>query len=287
MKNISILTIVFLWSGLLIGQYLVIDSTNFGGISIPFQDTTISSKEEGFCTTTVYYADLDQDTINDVKFFLECYMGGWGQNYYMSITPQNIFSVHIDTNYLENFQYVDSNGTVQDSVRKRTVIKKYMWGDTIYANQLSSTNTIWLLRYIWGYINGVVYENIDLFLEDTSYIAFTKNNEQNSSIYYLKIYVPSKTRLKLISAKTDDPLSSIDEKISSPDLIFPNPVSEKIYFKGSYDIVEIFTLQGNLILSERVSNTQEFLDVSWMQSGYYIIKLKNENTEVITKIIKL
>lgn len=280
---------MLIWNHLLIGQYIIIDTTYLGGISIPFQDTLISSVDPNtaMCSSTDYFLDLDQDDSGDVKFHLECYMGGMGSWYEIYLSTLNSFSIHVDTNYQEHYQYLVEGVGAVDTVRTVTVVKKYNWGDTIFSNQNSLSTGEYLLNFSVGNDPSCIYNNIDLFLTDTAFIAFTKDDGNTSSIYYIKIYVPYRSRLWLMSAKTNAQPNYVDEKELISNHIFPNPVAEEIFFKGEYNLVEIYTLQGTLVFKENLSTTQNSIDVSELQSGFYMILLKNNKKKLLDKFIKL
>lgn len=289
MKKLLSLAIMLIWNQLIIGQYIVIDTTYLGGMSIPFQDTLISSidPDMGSCISTDYFLDLDQDDNSDVKFHLECHMGGMGSSYKIYISTLNSYSIHVDTNYQEYYQYLVEGVGAVDTVRTVTVVKKYNWGDTIFSDQNSLSTGDYLLRYSFGNYPPCIYNKIDLFLYDTSYIAFTKNDGNTPSIYYLKIYVKNYSKVALISAKTNAQPNYVDEKELLSNHVFPNPVAEEIFFKGEYNLAEIYTMQGTLILKENISTTENSIDVSELQGGFYIILLKNNNKKLLDTFIKL
>ena len=280
--------LMLIWNGLLSAQYLVINNSTSGGINIPFQDTLLSSLDPvwGYCTNLNYNVDLDNYSTNDVDFSLECYVGGMGSYYKMYISTLNNFSVHINTSFEEHFQYIDSLG-IHDTTRNTAIIRKYFWADTIYANQNLESTGNYLLYQSYGYYPSCVYNNIDAFLGDTSYIAFTKNDGNTVSLYYLKIYVPSKYKLELISAKTNEQSGDINDNELLSNYIFPNPAKEGIRFKEGYDFVEIYTLQGTLVIKENLSNTQNLFDISQLNRGFYIVNLKKNETNFFNKLMKL
>jgi hypothetical protein len=68
-------------------------------------------------------------------------------------------------------------------------------------------------------------------------------------------------------------------------LLYPNPVSDVLIipYTGSRSLVEVYDLQGKLILSEKPS---EYLDVSLLVAGVYMLKIYFETGIVNYKIIK-
>jgi len=275
--------ILFMFSiGQTTAQYLVISEGN----NIPFQDTILSSIDPiwGSCTSVNYNIDLDQDSISDIDFYLECYMGGMGSYYEMSLTSFNNFSIHVDTSYIEHFQYIDSVGQVHDTTRKTSVVRKYNLGDTIFGMQNFFGTEEKLLHYSFGNYPSCVYNNIDLFLEDTSYISFEKSN---GDLYYLKIYVPLRSELELIYAKTNIQTNGINENELSENCIFPNPAKQIINFRKAYDLIGIYTMQGTLLIEKNLQDTQKTLDISYLKSGFYVVIIKTDSNRNITKLLKL
>ncbi|MDA3944804.1 MAG: T9SS type A sorting domain-containing protein [Bacteroidetes bacterium] len=281
--------ISFIFLMILIGhinaQYLVIDDSISGGDIIPFQDTLLSSIEPdwGYCNSINYFVDLNQDSVQDIDFYLECYMGGMGSYYKMYLTTLNDFSIHTDTSYFEHFQFIDFVGQVQDTTRITSVVKKYQLGDTIYKNQCILSTQEKLLYYSLGNDPVCVFNNIDLFLEDTSYIVFEKSN---GDLYYLKIFIPYKSTLELIYAKTSDQTFGIDENDLLQNSIYPNPATELINFKKDFDLIEIYNIQGTLLIEKNESYTQNTIDISSLKSGFYIVILKKDSAKYLTKLIK-
>ncbi|OYT16414.1 MAG: hypothetical protein B7C24_07885, partial [Bacteroidetes bacterium 4572_77] len=219
-------------------------NTSSGGNNIPFQDTILSSRDMwGSCSSFNYNFDLDQDSIPDLDFHLQCYMGGMGDSDKMTLTSFNDFSIHVDTSYIEHFQFIDADGQVHDTTRKRPVVRKYNLSDTIFGNQGFLATSEKLLFYSIGYYPSCVDNNIDLFLKDTSYIAFEKSN---GDLYYLKIYMHSKSELEIMFAKTNAQTNDINEYKLSENNIFPNPANKvinkrkKIYNKT----IKIITICG-------------------------------------------
>jgi len=67
--------------------------------------------------------------------------------------------------------------------------------------------------------------------------------------------------------------------------IYPNPVKDKLYIQGLSNTskVSIYNVLGKLVLSE---TTKSEIDVDNLQSGIYIIKIVDEQKEIIRKFIK-
>lgn len=266
-------------------QFLVVDNSSSGGSNIPIQDTILSPIDTvwGYCTSINYDIDLDQDSIPDIDFYLECSLGGLGSHGIMYLTAFNNFSIHVDTSYIEHYQFIDSVGQVQDTTRKTPVVRNYNFGDTIFSNQGYLSTEEFLLYNSFGNYPSCTYHNIDLFLEDTSYIAFEKSN---LDLYYLKIHVPYSSKLELIYGKTNAQINGINENEVSENIIFPNPANEIINFRKGFDLIQIYNTQGTLLIEKKLLDTQLTIDISNLKSGFYIVILKTKRNRYITKLLR-
>lgn len=69
--------------------------------------------------------------------------------------------------------------------------------------------------------------------------------------------------------------------------VFPNPVENgKLFIRSKGNLskkIEIYNVLGKRVLS--TSLNKEFLDVSRLSSGIYILKIKTNTTEVSKKLI--
>lgn len=85
----------------------------------------------------------------------------------------------------------------------------------------------------------------------------------------------------------DHPALSIAEFDTNNIDVYPNPVSNTLSIKGTpVDAeVEVFSLNGKKHLSG-VINANNYLDVSSLQSGLYLLKIKSEETTSFKKFIK-
>jgi hypothetical protein len=67
--------------------------------------------------------------------------------------------------------------------------------------------------------------------------------------------------------------------------LYPNPVEDKLFIQGLLQPTEIFVynLLGKLVLSEIALHE---INVSNLQSGVYIIKMKKAQKQLVRKFIK-
>jgi hypothetical protein len=67
-------------------------------------------------------------------------------------------------------------------------------------------------------------------------------------------------------------------------LFYPNPAYDKIYFNTMEGVVSVYDVTGKNIYSQSIANGQ--LDVSFLKSGLYIIRLQSGNAIQAGKLIK-
>jgi hypothetical protein len=92
------------------------------------------------------------------------------------------------------------------------------------------------------------------------------------------------TTLSVTATITVQPFVGTPEFDSDDEFsIFPNPASEKVYFKilspNNDEVIEIFTIFGSLVKQHKITDN-ETIDISDLSSGMYIVRFRD-------KLIKL
>jgi len=64
---------------------------------------------------------------------------------------------------------------------------------------------------------------------------------------------------------------------------YPNPVNDFVHLDRKYELVQLFDMKGRKILEAK---HEDLLNVSDLQKGMYIIKLKKGNDFIVKKLIK-
>ncbi|SKC63332.1 RICIN domain-containing protein [Ohtaekwangia koreensis] len=80
------------------------------------------------------------------------------------------------------------------------------------------------------------------------------------------------------------------EDVSNPTELYPNPVSDILYISvmdSKQAVVEIYTLQGVLLLTKEVYSSKAAVDLTSIAPGIYMVKIKESNLIVSKKIVKL
>ena len=156
----------------------------------------------------------------------------------------------------------------------------------ITANVISSSSVL----LSWDIVNNALSYNIyydDIILanvSDNSYIV--KNLDENYEYCFTVTAIRNETesnKSKEVCAKT---LSEGIKELTEEFNIYPNPVSDKLYIDTDADI-EIYNINGQRINVQRtIINEQQSINVSNLQSGIYLVKIKLGSYEVIKKIVK-
>ena len=132
------------------------------------------------------------------------------------------------------------------------------------------------------------------FLQVGATLTINSGNQilsQNLSVgqYYLEIYgTPNANSYQIPYAfGLTSTLSNEDFISNNYFSVYPNPTNSRVNIKSDnkFDEVEIFDVLGQKVLSSKISENQE-IDMSLLQSGTYLLKLKNEEVIKTTKIIK-
>lgn len=90
-----------------------------------------------------------------------------------------------------------------------------------------------------------------------------------------------------VAITVDDDMLGVTDLNKGSFSYYPNPVKDKLYFAGKEDVqyVQVFDLTGKLIL-EQNSNSIKELNVSNLNKGTYVLKVKTNKQVKTFKIIK-
>ena len=126
--------------------------------------------------------------------------------------------------------------------------------------------------------------NINLFFLDTAYIVFENST---GDLYYLKIFVSSKSSIHLFSAKSNVQGVGINEQKAQQNYIFPNPATEIIYLKQDFDMAEIYSIEGTLLVKENFLGFGDYMNISTLPKGIYLVRLTKNEFTYLSKLVKL
>ena len=81
---------------------------------------------------------------------------------------------------------------------------------------------------------------------------------------------------------------SVNELIAQTTEIYPNPANNVlniVSYTVGIENINIYNLNGQLVLNKEVNNNQKTLNISSLESGIYIVDILSENTSVKRKLI--
>ncbi|MES2592251.1 MAG: choice-of-anchor V domain-containing protein [Bacteroidota bacterium] len=94
-------------------------------------------------------------------------------------------------------------------------------------------------------------------------------------------------------AVTEDVLAGISESVnnvSNSISVYPNPVSDKLYFKNSLKEkalnVSIIDVNGKLVKKIDGIQENEYMDMENIENGYYLLRIETANGMAVKKIVK-
>ena len=147
------------------------------------------------------------------------------------------------------------------------------YGDTIWTKQFGGANT--------DYGHYVRQTNDNGFI----LVGMTNNWDPSGAGIYL---VKTDSTGMLVTGINELSANNFDLSI------YPNPSTGVIYFK--FDLQSKYTLEvinetGQVMLSkeffEKNSNVEKTIDISFLQSGIYFLKIQGERSSVVKKVVKI
>ena len=81
---------------------------------------------------------------------------------------------------------------------------------------------------------------------------------------------------------------SIDDKIINDISMYPNPVKNSlVYFSTTQDLeIIIYDVLGKQVLIEKVNLNKDYIDVSNINKGIYLVKINSSQGTTTKKLIK-
>jgi len=80
-------------------------------------------------------------------------------------------------------------------------------------------------------------------------------------------------------------INSVNERLEAYDDFYPNPASDILYFNDRHNGAEvlIFTIDGKVLLNEKLHQLQ--LEIKTLNNGLYFIRISDDDTSVIRKLL--
>jgi len=262
---------------------VIIDDPVNGGFQVPMKDTIISSYDQFGCGTHEYFLDLDGDSVPDVGFWLHCYIGGMGSNSDIAVTSYGGFGAVVDTAFMSPVSYIDSTGNIADTILPFVVADRFSSGDTVPPDLPSQQDKTTILSISTGNFPTLIYfRKIDHFIGDTCFIAFYKQDGPDTWIYYLKVFVENKYKIRLMAARTNDIKLTVPPVQPSPVLVYPNPAAGFLTIAGDVEKAGIYAVSGILLNGKTtIPNGGELtMDVSALPDGIYFARVQMKDGRI-------
>ena len=124
--------------------------------------------------------------------------------------------------------------------------------------------------------NQITYDSLGNY--DKFSMTFYNHATQASTFGYYKFFYS----MNSIGTIENEP----NEKRES-DIIFPNPVTNMLYIEAQvpFDFIELLDVGGKVFL--RKADGERSIDVSYIPSGIYVLKVHHQDKMIIHRIVKL
>ncbi len=287
-KNINVKRIVILF-GILFSFEVTYSQYFFAGYYSPLiiyvdidPDTIINSTQNGGYHSSTIELDIDNNDTIDFKLKTSGGGGAGGGGSYCEIIPMTSNCRILSDTLTENGYTV----YVPDTLN---------FGDTINSVSDWNSNTcyIWSRPYglntfpkVYSWLNvGDHYIGVSVTNNSDTLYGWIRVNTQIDSIW------PSRTFLTVKDyACNKNVVSVFNIEITATPIIFPNPINNSLTIVLSEDFINgsisIFNINGQLIISTKITNQSSTLNTSKFKSGIYLIKVENNETSIYRKIIK-
>ena len=308
MKKLVLLS-AFLIFGFSFSQTTAIPDANFEQalISLGYDTGNVNGSIATSNIADLTYLDVTNQNISDLTGIedftglTELYIGG---NQLTSLNLNNnnamislfayanqLTSVDLSNNTALNVLQLAGNQLTSLDVSNNTSLEQLIFNQNQLTSIDLSNNTY--LNYLWGYDNLLtsldirngnnvniwgfdVTNNPDLtciYVDDASYMQETWSNFIDTT----STFANNETECS--------GLSLLDNQSQLDISIYPNPVIDKLFIQGLSNPtkISVYNILGKLVLSKTTSSE---INVDNLQSGIYIIKILDEQKEIIRKFIK-
>jgi hypothetical protein len=198
------------------------------------------------------------------------------------------------TDYTSLIAKLDKNLVFDNTFNKNGIKVSPFYPDkVIYHDFTGNKNKIFITGYQRGslgnryFINNITTDGKDVnSFENNSYYYFQGNNfpvyiSMNSETQML-LFFNEESEFRVIQYQLNY-LSNIDKEALFDFSIFPNPTHSIISFNVNIESVNLFDIQGTLLLS--VENTNQ-LDLSLLNAGMYVLELNEGLIKKYVKVLK-
>jgi len=83
----------------------------------------------------------------------------------------------------------------------------------------------------------------------------------------------------------ENPQGLVEDEIDELFKVFPNPSTGVFYVKSDFDKMQLFSLDGKLLMENELNSLYERFDVGYLTNGIYILKGYKGNEVVTEKLV--
>ncbi|MFA7301907.1 MAG: T9SS type A sorting domain-containing protein [Candidatus Shapirobacteria bacterium] len=205
-----------------------------------------------------------------------------GENYYFATDNENYSIFQLENSTVEwtrnygNFNYY-SICTDTNMLYLTGAFGNYNWSRMIILSITKSGDSVSIFKDSEDYVH--VGEKI--IIDNDNLVVLGQVRKSQNSNYCLCL---TKMPISYILTGTTEKLKNDHHQF----YIFPNPATNTIYFNdfypGKQKRVNVYNISGKLELSEKYLHN--FIDVSGLNNGLYIIEIFSEGEKLVAKFIK-
>jgi len=227
-------------------------------------------------------------SMNDTVFYLRQF-----DNYYTEVTgnPNHPINTFFNS-YTDTIFYTDLDTLINAQFQNWPIDTNGNWFyDTIYYSSLMCGRLIYEYNactdclFEGSSFNGQYGQGIGLVMLYTQ-SPTPQFDMQNFLIYYKKDSIECGTADTTV-------ITNIESSKTKNDLlVFPNPASNVIKIDLhqpntlQYSTVSIYSINGQLLLQQPITDLKTKIDISNLAKGVYILKLKSDEGIVVERIVK-
>ncbi len=159
---------------------------------------------------------------------------------------------------------------------------------SIQFEDYSSEENVWIPGV--GMFNSLFYDKVNYDIPNIQHTIHTDSVFSQKHLKFINDHClyGLTTRFDISYAETPNPHYAVDEKEYIKAKIYPNPTNSFVNVSGENIVnVEIVNIMGQIVLSKICDADETSIDISSLNSGVYLIKLKTKDgKEFSERIVK-